>query len=117
MKHATRGIVATIIAAAVLLAPCGCTVTVSDADGGGGKKDDNNTVGGDNVPAACFFASADDVQSLRNAMEMDLAAGISRADEIAGITDQCQESVPPDAGFTVQDCIDCGTAIVNEVYP
>jgi hypothetical protein len=116
MKHATRGIVATIIAATVLLASCGCTITVSDANGGG-KKDDNNTAGGDDAPAACFFASADDVQSLRNAIAMDMANGVSRADEIAGITAQCQESVPADAGFTVQDCIDCGTAIVNEVYP
>jgi cytochrome c553 len=84
------------------------------ADGGGdGAGEGGDAGGGTDVTAACHFASAADIQSIRQSVQTDFANGISRDQELLMMSQGCQ--LNPNVSF--DDCMACANAIVDEVYP
>jgi len=81
-----------------------------DDEGGGDGGDDG---GGADVGTACDFATAADIASVRQSVQNDYMMGYSREDELSLMAQGCQSN--PTVPYN--DCMACGTAIVDEVYP
>ncbi len=85
----------------------------ANGDDGGGFDGGEQNGGGADVNIACYFAAPTDIQSVRQSVQTDYMMGVSRDDEVVMMGQGCQfnTSVPYD------DCLACGIAIVDEVYP
>jgi hypothetical protein len=100
----------------VLLAPLGCSVTVTEEGGGGGAGAPaaGGQAAGGGSATACTFLTAAEIQQTRDAAVQDMNNGVSRADELAAVTAVCNRG---DITVPQADCVACFTAIINEVYP
>jgi len=85
-----------------------------DDDGGWDDGDDDGGWDdGADVTTACDFATAAEIASLRQSVQGDYWMGYSRDEELSMMAQGCQlnSSVPYD------ECMACGAAIVDEIYP
>ena len=111
LPHRAGRLTCVLVFVVVLAFTGACTSTAEREEPGG----DGDGADGGATTGVCFFMTEVQIMEARDAIQDRMEECVSQEDELDAAIEDCRET-PPDASFTVGECVDCLIELIEGVY-